>query len=680
MKRALPITCLVCLLLGCAVNSRSRLLPRPDDRYVGGTAWSVYPWRNDVLRQAPDSVRVMRDSEGWTIQMPEAGGAAVLSQTRIYADPTALQFSGLVGNRASVSNVQAILRVHEGQNVRRIADWTLRPDAPPQSLEATVEVASDQPVWFDLRLLAGPAEIRISHLQLQGRDGGSILPGALITVDAAVVEEGNAVVLRRHADPSLGTDAVVRYRVLDSQEIDVASGELSDERENAELHMPIGWYRLITATDDPSGPFRGTASFSVVPRRNDRPSVHSPFGLHVTATPDGAELATQLGAGWVRWHGADILKWTAVQPSEGRWRFPDAQMQYFIDRDLNMLGVLGLTPRWASREPDATPYPNPSTYFGSAAHPARDLEDWGAYVNAVTTRYSGAIDYWEVWNEPDIHFLVGGPLGKVEDYRQLWDRARESAAASSKLVGPTVAYFATTDGVSPGSRRFPESEFSRYRNANFLNDLLGTTDAPDFENFSFHHYANLDESLQILTDSLESKLARLGNFSQEVDQVWATESNVLNRGSSTEDELELAARLVRDHLAMLSHGVHRVFAYAAFGPMHGELYGTRFSNFFRNGSPTPRLSAYAVLTSQVETPEIPIAIGYTSLDEGELYSLPRADGQHTLVWYAGSEDWMVTAPFEGTMWTETAVLRPVQMGDEVTIPAKRLMYLVPLEG
>ena len=120
----------------------------------------------------------------------------------------------------------------------------------------------------------------------------------------------------------------------------------------------------------------------------------------------------------------------------------------------------------------------------------------------------------------------GGPLGKVEDYRQLWDRARESAAASSKLVGPTVAYFATTDGVSPGSRRFPESEFSRYRNANFLNDLLGTTDAPDFENFSFHHYANLDESLQILTDSLESKLARLGNFSQEVDQVWATESNV----------------------------------------------------------------------------------------------------------------------------------------------------------
>ena len=446
------------------------------------------------------------------------------------------------------------------------------------------------------------------------------------------------------------------------------------------LQMPIGWYRLITETDGPSGRFQGNASVAVVPRPNERPSVRSPFGLHVTATPGGAELARKLGAGWVRWHGADILKWSAVQPSEDQWRFPDAQLQHFLDRGLSMLGVFGMTPRWASREPDAIPYPNPSTYFGYAAHPPRDLEDWGAYVNAVTTRYSGIIDYWEVWNEPDIHFLVGGPQGKTEDYRQLWESARESVTVSSELVGPSVAYFVTSDGTPAGSRRFPESEFNRYRDRDFLNDLLGNTDAPDFETFSFHHYAALDESLDILTDSLESKLAQLRSFAREVDQVWATESNVLDRQNSIEDELELAARLVRDHLAMLSHGVHRVFAYAAFGPMHGELYGTRYSNFFRNGSPTPRLSAYAVLTSQVETPEIPVDIGYTSLEEGELYSLPRADGQHTIVWYSGSEDWIVTAPFEGTLWTETAVLRPVQREDEVTIPAKRLMYLVPLEG
>ena len=92
-------------------------------------------------------------------------------------------------------------------------------------------------------------------------------------------------------------------------------------------------------------------------------------------------------------------QWLDVAPRAGEWRFE--RMDRYVDaaeeRGVEVLYVLGSTPRWLSSRPN-----EPCPYgLGCAAEPVR-LAHWEEYVRRVSLRYGKRVAMYELWNEP--HF------------------------------------------------------------------------------------------------------------------------------------------------------------------------------------------------------------------------------------------------------------------------------------
>ncbi len=155
----------------------------------------------------------------------------------------------------------------------------------------------------------------------------------------------------------------------------------------------------------------------------------SPFGV-ICSWP-GIKDA---GIKWVRaGAGCSALDWGAVEKERGvfDWTNADAEVNGWIrDEGVDLLVILGYTPKWASSGPN-----------GENSAPPRSLKDWTDFVHAVVSRYKGKVKYWEVWNEPDIGFWTG----TIEQYSDLL----KSAYVAAKKADPECkVVFGGTAGVN----------------------------------------------------------------------------------------------------------------------------------------------------------------------------------------------------------------------------------------
>lgn len=137
------------------------------------------------------------------------------------------------------------------------------------------------------------------------------------------------------------------------------------------------------------------------------------FGMHLHAS-DTPWPAVGNAIGAIRLWGADgkqgeadpwmAAHWARINTAAGvyNWEALDAHVARAQANNADVLLTLALTPRWASARPDE-PAPGFPSLLGSYAEPAH-IADWQAWVQAVATRYQGKIRYWEIWNEPDLHF------------------------------------------------------------------------------------------------------------------------------------------------------------------------------------------------------------------------------------------------------------------------------------
>ncbi len=127
------------------------------------------------------------------------------------------------------------------------------------------------------------------------------------------------------------------------------------------------------------------------------------------------------GVKWVRCGaGCTALDWGAVEKERGvyDWKNADAEVNGWTkDEGVDLLVILGYTPKWASSDPN-----------GDNSAPPRDLKDWTDFVFKVVSRYKGKVKYWEVWNEPDIGFWTG----TIEQYSDLI----KSAYVAAKKADP----------------------------------------------------------------------------------------------------------------------------------------------------------------------------------------------------------------------------------------------------
>jgi O-antigen ligase len=119
------------------------------------------------------------------------------------------------------------------------------------------------------------------------------------------------------------------------------------------------------------------------------------YGVNADLTnllPEELDHATvqmsELGLGWVR----QPFRWGKIEQAPGQftWSSWDRVVEAANAHGLELIAVLDTTPTWA-RPPDTTPFTPPS-----------ELVDFGDFARAVAERYGDRVDYYQIWDEPNL--------------------------------------------------------------------------------------------------------------------------------------------------------------------------------------------------------------------------------------------------------------------------------------
>lgn len=154
------------------------------------------------------------------------------------------------------------------------------------------------------------------------------------------------------------------------------------------------------------------------------PLSESPFGVHVLLREPDVAVAAKLGFKWCRIHDADATtKWGHAEPEPGKWVWQDDKIKMVRSYGLSIVGMLDSAPPWESGTDE-------KGYF-AIYHAPKNVDNWRNYVRQMVGHYAGAIDQWEVWNEPwdMFRFFNGGSP-------QLYAELLKTAYAEAKAVNP----------------------------------------------------------------------------------------------------------------------------------------------------------------------------------------------------------------------------------------------------
>jgi hypothetical protein len=128
-----------------------------------------------------------------------------------------------------------------------------------------------------------------------------------------------------------------------------------------------------------------------------------------------------MGLGWIR----QPFRWAEIEPEPGQFDWADTDRVLAATRthNLQLIAVLDTTPGWA--RPSNT---NPFT-------PPAELVDFGNFARALATRYGDQIDYYQIWDEPNLSAHWGGKFVDPSGYARL---LREGAINIRAVDGKTT--------------------------------------------------------------------------------------------------------------------------------------------------------------------------------------------------------------------------------------------------
>jgi O-antigen ligase len=141
------------------------------------------------------------------------------------------------------------------------------------------------------------------------------------------------------------------------------------------------------------------------------PSFHQALGINVELEQyDGAELATILDEVeaanllWIR----QRFPWADIQPQrEGySWTAWDRIVQSADAHGLKLIAVLDTSPSWARAFSDQA----------NRFAPPHERAEYGAFVAAFAARYADEIDFYQIWDEPNIAPHWGSRPADPADY------------------------------------------------------------------------------------------------------------------------------------------------------------------------------------------------------------------------------------------------------------------------
>jgi O-antigen ligase len=149
------------------------------------------------------------------------------------------------------------------------------------------------------------------------------------------------------------------------------------------------------------------------------------------------DLMTQANITWVR----QFVYWDEVQPTEDTfvWDSYDTIFETFQEYpSLKPVVVLMNTPQWAISEQ----YPYSSTL------PPHNLESYARFVATFTQRYQSSIDYYQIWDEPNLYNAWGQTDPRVSEYAALLQVAYDTIHAHDPAASVIAAALAPTVELS----------------------------------------------------------------------------------------------------------------------------------------------------------------------------------------------------------------------------------------
>jgi hypothetical protein len=300
-----------------------------------------------------------------------------------------------------------------------------------------------------------------------------------------------------------------------------------------------------------------------------------------SAYPVFNPMLKRAGVRWLR----GSYEWQTIQPKQGDWNFtlPDRLIENARANGIHLTGVFAYFAPWASAD------------GGTRKFPIKDIQFWRDYVEGMVKRYHSDIKYWEVWNEFNGSFAVGGTPGM---YAEL---VREASFAAKKIdptakIGMSVANF----------------------DVRFLDAAIKAGAANYFDYICVHPYEILgrlsdggEPAFLSMTTTLRSMLK--ANHQPEDIPLWITEigSAAPSKRDNALDHVQ-ASLLAKGYLLSIAAGFKRVFWFEARGPTDDKDMDLGLIR--ADMTPRPSYDALKTLTTTLG-PE-PAPAGWLDLGEG----------------------------------------------------------------
>jgi hypothetical protein len=373
-----------------------------------------------------------------------------------------------------------------------------------------------------------------------------------------------------------------------------------------------------TATQPPPTPTHtASPTATASPTPTPPPRVAGPLGIAsgITQQPTQAAalaaLARNARSAWAR----EVLPWPQLEPADDAWSFSasDQAIAALASEGLAVFVTLDGTPLWASSCP-SDPDPSRCLPLGIDLPHDDPANHYAQFVRALVTRYSGQVQVWQVWHEPNTS-TGWHPAPNAADYTRLLRVAYQVV----KSVDPSATV--VLGGLGPA--RCSQTPYPCI-DTPYL-DALATSGAWSYFDASAYRNSMGDvipeSSSAPFRQRLQDFLAYANQFGSK--PLWVSEYGWRTPNVNLEQQASYLVRAAM--LGITLPGVEKMIAFALKD-------GSGYAVVEDNGTPKPAYYAFTVMNQKLEGAT---AISFTN---GGAYRRARftRDGQTLDVFWAAS--------------------------------------------